>query len=71
MCWGYVWDGVNTVRGDMGTDQRTFGADYYRDMMLWVVPAALSDQHLTGPCREGDWWRGSWLRACDVITYRW
>jgi uncharacterized protein (DUF608 family) len=51
MRWGYVWDGVNTTRGDMDTGQRAFGADYYQDMMLWAVPAALDNSPLEGPCR--------------------
>ena len=51
--WGYTWDMLNTTRGDKDTGQRTFGADYYQDMMLWAVPAALAGEDLTGPCRPG------------------
>lgn len=51
--WGYTWDFPNTVRGDADTGQRAFGADYYQNMMLWAVPAALLDQDLTGPTRAG------------------
>lgn len=51
--WGYVWDGVNIVRGDMDTGQRAFGADYYQDMMLWAVPAALTGDDMTNPCAPG------------------
>ncbi len=47
--WGYTWDAPNTVRGDADTGQRAFGADYYQNMMLWAVPAALLNQDLTGP----------------------
>ncbi|MBX3011712.1 MAG: hypothetical protein KF832_09390 [Caldilineaceae bacterium] len=47
--WGYTWDFPNTVRGDADTGQRAFGADYYQNMMLWAVPAALIGQDLTGP----------------------
>ncbi len=50
--WGYVWDFPNTTRGDSDTGQRTFGADYYQNMMLWAVPAALQQSDLTAPCRE-------------------
>ena len=50
--WGYVWDFPNTTRGDCDTGQRTFGADYYQNMMLWAVPAALQDADLAGPNRE-------------------
>jgi len=51
--WGYTWDMPNTVRGDADTGQRAFGADYYQNMMLWAVPAALLDQDLTGPTQAG------------------
>lgn len=53
MRWGYVWDGINIIRGDMDTGQRAFGADYYQDMMLWAVPAALGGEPLSGPCQPG------------------
>ena len=49
--WGYTWDAPNTVRGDADTGERAFGADYYQNMMLWAVPAALQNQDLTGPMR--------------------
>lgn len=51
--WGYTWDAPNTIRGDMDTGQRHFGADYYQNMMLWFVPAALADQDMTGPTKDG------------------
>jgi len=51
--WGYTWDSINTTQGDKDTGQRAFGADYYQDMMLWAVPAALKGQDLTGPVRPG------------------
>jgi uncharacterized protein (DUF608 family) len=51
--WGYTWDAPNTIRGDMDTGQRHFGADYYQNMMLWFVPAALAGQDMTGPLEEG------------------
>jgi hypothetical protein len=51
--WGYTWDMPNTVRGDADTGQRAFGADYYQNMMLWGVPAALAGQDLTGPLQSG------------------
>ena len=47
--WGYVWDFPNTTRGDCDTGQRTFGADYYQNMMLWAVPAALRQGDMTAP----------------------
>jgi uncharacterized protein (DUF608 family) len=47
--WGYTWDAPNTIRGDMDTGQRHFGADYYQNMMLWFVPAAINGEDMTGP----------------------
>jgi uncharacterized protein (DUF608 family) len=51
--WGYTWAMPNTIRGDMDTGQQAFGADYYQNMMLWAVPAAIKSQDLAGPCRKG------------------
>jgi non-lysosomal glucosylceramidase len=51
--WGYTWDAPNIMRGDADTGQRQFGADYYQDMMLWFVPAALAGEDLTGPIKQG------------------
>jgi len=53
MRWGYLWDWPNIIRGDADTGQRDFGADYYQDLMLWAVPAALAGQDLTGPLQPG------------------
>jgi uncharacterized protein (DUF608 family) len=51
--WGYVWDAPNLTRGDMDTGQRAFGADYYQNMMLWALPAALHGQDIAGPAQAG------------------
>ena len=51
--WGYTWDAPNIMRGDKDTGERTFGSDYYQDMMLWAVPAAMAGQDLTGPSKTG------------------
>ena len=51
MKWGYVWDAPNLTRGDMDTGQRAFGADYYQNMMLWALPAALRGQDIAGPAQ--------------------
>jgi hypothetical protein len=29
------------------------GFDYYQNLMLWSLPAALAGQDLIGPCKEG------------------
>ena len=38
--WGYTWTQPNVVNGQTG--QRVYGADYYQNMMLWALPAALA-----------------------------
>ncbi|MXZ24776.1 MAG: hypothetical protein F4Y80_07870 [Caldilineaceae bacterium SB0665_bin_21] len=42
--WGYVWNFPNTTRGD---------ADYYQNLMLWAVPAALAGGDMTEPQSAG------------------
>jgi hypothetical protein len=51
--WGYLWDWPNLMRGEAATGQRGFGADYYQNLRLWAVPAALAGQDLTGPAQPG------------------
>lgn len=51
--WGYTWDAPNYVRGDADTGERHFGADYYQNMMIWSIPAALANQDMTGPTKPG------------------
>ena len=41
---GHGWDLPNIVRGDTGA--RVFGTDYYQNMVLWALPAALDGQDL-------------------------
>ncbi len=50
---GYTWDMPNIMRGDVDTGERTFGNDYYQDMMLWSLPAALKGQDFGGPANPG------------------
>ncbi|MBI3117384.1 MAG: hypothetical protein HYZ00_01780, partial [Candidatus Hydrogenedentes bacterium] len=50
---GYTWDLPNIMRGDVDTGERTFGNDYYQDMMLWSLPAALAGQDLSAPSKPG------------------
>jgi uncharacterized protein (DUF608 family) len=50
---GYTWDMPNIMRGDVDTGERVFGNDYYQDMMLWSLPAALAGQTVNGPCKPG------------------
>jgi len=50
---GYTWDLPNIMRGDVDTGERTFGNDYYQDLMLWSLPAALEGKPVDAPCRRG------------------
>ncbi|HPO14628.1 MAG TPA: GH116 family glycosyl hydrolase [Candidatus Hydrogenedentes bacterium] len=50
---GYTWDMPNIMRGDVDTGERTFGNDYYQDMMLWSLPAALEGKELSSPTKPG------------------
>jgi uncharacterized protein (DUF608 family) len=50
---GYTWDVPNIMRGDSDTGERTFGSDYYQDMMLWSLPAALDGKDFSAPTRPG------------------
>jgi hypothetical protein len=43
----------NIMRGDVDTGERTYGNDYYQDMMLWSLPAAIQRQDFSGPTRPG------------------
>ncbi len=51
--WGYTWDAINTVQGERDSGERAFGADYYQNMMLWAVPAALTGEDMEQPARPG------------------
>ena len=48
---GLGWDLPNLIRCDTGA--RTYGADYYQNMVLWGLPAALAAQDLAGPTKPG------------------
>lgn len=48
---GLGWDMPNLIRCDTGA--RTYGADYYQNMILWGLPAALAGENLAGPCQKG------------------
>jgi len=56
-CWqniaqnGLTWDQPNIIRGDTG--DRVYGGDYYQNMLLWTLPAAIEGTDLSGPCRPG------------------
>jgi uncharacterized protein (DUF608 family) len=50
---GYTWDMPNIMRGDLDTGERTFGNDYYQDMMLWSLPAAIEGTDFGAPAKPG------------------
>lgn len=50
---GYTWDLPNIMRGDVDTGERTFGNDYYQDLMLWSLPAAWAGQTVEAPTQPG------------------
>ena len=50
---GYTWDMPNIMRGDVDTGERTYGDDYYQDMMLWSLPAALAGCDFGAPAEPG------------------
>jgi hypothetical protein len=35
------------------TGERTFGNDYYQDMMLWSMPAAVEGKDFGSPAKPG------------------
>ena len=43
----------NMIGGPEDTTMRAFGADYYQDMMLWAMPAAIAGTDLGDPCKPG------------------
>ena len=59
-CWENItctqrltWDQPNFFRGELDTGERSFGSDYYQNMMLWSLPAAIAGTDLRGPCEPG------------------
>ena len=48
-----VCGSLSGMRGDADTGERTYGNDYYQDMMLWAMPSAVAGQDLHGPCAPG------------------
>ena len=48
---GYTWNQPAIVQA--ATGERISGYDYYQNMMLWSLPAAVEAQDLAGPCASG------------------
>ena len=49
--WGYTWTQPNIVNG--ATGKRVYGSDYYQNLMLWAVPAAIQKADLCHACAPG------------------
>jgi uncharacterized protein (DUF608 family) len=47
----YTWTAPNVIRGDTG--ERTYGSDYYQNMMLWALPAAMLNKDVGAACDAG------------------
>ncbi|MBM3242257.1 hypothetical protein FJZ31_38810 [Candidatus Poribacteria bacterium] len=47
----HPWDLTNMIRCDTG--ERTFGTDYYQNMMLWAAPAAVEGKDISALCAKG------------------
>ncbi len=48
---GYTWNQPCIIQA--ATGERISGYDYYQNMMLWALPAALEKADLQGPCAPG------------------
>jgi non-lysosomal glucosylceramidase len=48
---GDLWNQPNVVSGDTG--KRIYGSDYYQNMILWSLPAALAGHDLRQACAPG------------------
>ena len=49
--WGYTWTQPNIVNG--ATGKRVYGSDYYQNLMLWIVPAAIQKADIRTTCARG------------------
>ena len=50
--WGYTWDGALACSQKADDGERSYGTDYYQNMILWGAPAALAGQDLGGPLQN-------------------
>ena len=50
--WGYAWTQPNEVNGQTGA--RIYGSDYYQNMMLWSLPAALAGHDIQQAIAPGN-----------------
>jgi len=50
---GYIWDFPNALRGDKDTGEVVYGHDYYTNMVIWMLPAAMEGKDLRAPTLPG------------------
>jgi len=49
---GYIYDWPVILDGELaGRVEPRIGFDYYQNLMLWSLPAAMAGGDITGPCR--------------------
>jgi len=48
-----TWEMPNLLTGDADTGEMSFGSDYYQNMALWVLPAAVAGEDLASAVRPG------------------
>jgi uncharacterized protein (DUF608 family) len=48
---GYTWTQPNIVNGSTG--KRVYGSDYYQNMLLWSLPAAIEQKDIRQACGPG------------------
>ena len=51
--YAYTWDGANVFSHEGDTGERSYGTDYYQNLCLWAVPAALAGEDVSGPSKPG------------------
>ena len=51
--WGYIWDGPHASSQKADDGARSYGTDYYQNMVLWGAPAALAAEDIAGPLKKG------------------
>ena len=51
--WGYTWEMPNFLAGDKNDGEKSFGEDYYQNMIIWSMPAAMDGVDFGTPCQKG------------------
>lgn len=51
--WGYTWDGALACSQKSDDGERSYGTDYYQNMILWGAPAALAGEDISAPIKPG------------------